>query len=183
MDRDLYKANMQRLLFDDNEIKPFLSLVEGSVYDLLVEDGVCVGISLQDGTQLRSKTVVITTGTFLGGQCHIGDDTVFDAGRFMRHDDLDAKQNIKIEPASLALSDSIKRLKFPVGRLRTGTPPRISMASIDYKGLEADVGDEDITWFSFDHAFKGFEMQQKRVDCFLTQTNEHTHHIIMSNYH
>lgn len=84
---------------------------------------------------------------------------MFDAGRLMRHDDLDAKQNIKIEPASLALSDSIKRLKFPVGRLRTGTPPRISMASIDYRGLEADVGDEDITWFSFDHAFRGFEMQ------------------------
>ena len=60
----------------------------------------------------------------------------------MRHDDLDAKNNIKIEPASLALSDSIKRLKFPVGRLRTGTPPRISKASINFDGLEADVGDE-----------------------------------------
>ena len=125
---------------------------------MLVEDGTCVGISLQDGTELRSKSVVITTGTFLGGQCHIGSDTVFDAGRFMRHDQVDDKNQIKIEPASVALSDSIKRHKFPVGRLRTGTPPRLSLASIDFSDLEPDQGDEKITWFSFQHAFNNFQM-------------------------
>ena len=67
----------------------------------------------------------------------------------MRHDQVDEKKQIKIEPASVALSESIKRLKFPVGRLRTGTPPRISRASIDFKDLEPDEGDEKITWFRF----------------------------------
>ena len=92
---------------------------------------------------------MITTGTFLGGQCHIGDDTVYDAGRFMRHDEVDDQKKIMIEPASVALSESIKRLNFPVGRLRTGTPPRISNASIDYSDMEADQGDDKISWFSF----------------------------------
>lgn len=68
------------------------------------------------------------------------------------------KETIKIEPASQALSDSIKRLEFPVSRLRTGTPPRISRKTIDYTGLEADHGDERITWFSFLHDFNNFQM-------------------------
>ena len=124
------------MLLEDENTKDTLDLVEGSVHDLIVEDGKCVGITLADGTNLRAKSVVITTGTFLGGECHIGDDRQFSAGRFMRHTDKDDQGRFKIEPASLALSDSIKRLNFPVGRLRTGTPPRLSKATINYDGLE-----------------------------------------------
>ena len=67
MDRDIYKRNMQKALLEGKSHELALTLVEGSVHDLIVEDGVCVGISLKDGTKLRSKSVVITTGTFLGG--------------------------------------------------------------------------------------------------------------------
>ena len=78
----------------------------------------------------------------------------------MRHDEDNDNKKIVIEPASLALSDSIKRLNFPVGRLRTGTPPRISLATIDFSELEADKGDEKISWFSFQHLFDNdFKMQ------------------------
>ena len=90
MDRDVYKANMQKALLDDEELGKTLTLVEGSVHDLIVEDGKCAGISLQDGTQLRSSSVVITTGTFLGGQCYIGANNVYEAGRFMRNEEPEA---------------------------------------------------------------------------------------------
>ena len=127
--------------------------------------------------------MVITTGTFLGGECHIGDDRQFKAGRFMRHTDTDSQGKMKIEPASLALSDSIKRLEFPVGRLRTGTPPRLSRATIDYTGLEEQKSDPVIQWFSFSHLFNGFEMQNGEIHCNLTRTNAQTHEIINAGYH
>ena len=108
---------------------------------------------------------------------------MYDAGRFMRHDDVDDKKMIKIEPASVALSESIKRLKFPVGRLRTGTPPRISNQTIDYSGLEPDPGDEKTTWFSQLHSFNSFENHLEKIVCYITKTNKETHEIVMSNYH
>ena len=83
----------------------------------------------------------------------------------------------------MALSESIKRLQFPVSRLRTGTPPRLSNKTIDYSQLEADPGDEKITWFSFLNSFKDYQMQQGKITCYLTRTNSKTHEIILSNYH
>ncbi len=97
-----------------------------------------MGVEMQDGVKLRSKSVVLTTGTFLAAQCHIGLESM-PAGRFMRHTDKDRENNVglKFEPPSNALAASIKRLNFPVSRLRTGTPPRLSKKTIDYTGLES----------------------------------------------
>ena len=113
--------------FTCRDQKDSLHLVEGSVADLLIEEGRCVGILLQDGTALRSKSVVMTTGTFLGGECFIGENYSVAAGRFMRHEEYETgaksieengdekmqekvKSYIKIEPASEALTRSIKKL-------------------------------------------------------------------------
>ena len=90
---------------------------------------------------------------------------------------------MEVEPASNALARSIRRLKFPVARLRTGTPPRLSKASIDYAGLEKQSCDPEITWFSFVHAFSGFQLQNGLLDCHLTHTNEATHAIIREHDH
>lgn len=140
MDRDLYKANMVEALFGEKakeETGNRLELYQGSVRDLLVEEGKCVGVLLEDGTTLRSKSVVLTTGTFLGAMCHIGQES-FPAGRFMRHNlNSGEGDQIKLEPPSNALSQSIRKLGFPIARLRTGTPPRLSKQSIDYEGLQA----------------------------------------------
>jgi tRNA uridine 5-carboxymethylaminomethyl modification enzyme len=86
MDRDIYKANMLEALTGAegrDETKGRLDLYQGSVHDLIVENGRCVGVQMQDGAKLKSKSVVLTTGTFLGATCHIGQE-VFPAGRFMR---------------------------------------------------------------------------------------------------
>ena len=91
---------------------------------------------MDDGTKLTAKSVVLTTGTFLDAKCYIGQQEVIKAGRFMRHTDRTQSNEMKVEPSSTALAKSIKKLKFPVDRLRTGTPPRISKASIDYTGLK-----------------------------------------------
>jgi len=136
MDRDNYKKNMQKMLFEDVDKR--LELYQGSVHDLIVEGGECVGIVMEDGVELRAKSVVITTGTFLGGMVHIGKEKR-EAGRYMRHtdkeDDKDGGEQ-KVEPASNALSQSLKNLNFPVGRLRTGTPPRLNSETINFEGLE-----------------------------------------------
>ena len=130
-----------------------LNVVEGSVHDLIVENGECVGVTMYDGAQLRAKSVVLTTGTFLGGVCWIGDEAM-PAGRFMRQ-----KQghDIALEPASNALSDSIRKY-FPLGRLRTGTPPRLDKATIDYSLLETQESDKQIKWFSFENEFQGYQI-------------------------
>ena len=109
MDRDIYKENMQKALFDsrysDRNDRDNLALYEGNVHDLIIEqDGTCGGIVMSDGTELRASAVVLTAGTFLGGEVFIGDSERFSAGRFMRHSDKDKDDKIKIEPASQALS-------------------------------------------------------------------------------
>ena len=137
MDRDIYKKTMQKELLESDQ-GGRLSLFEGNVHDLIIDsEGRCTGISMEDGTRLTAKSVVLTTGTFLDAKCYIGQSEVVKAGRFMRHTDRTESNEMKVEPASSALAQSIKRLKFPVARLRTGTPPRLSRASIDYTGLEA----------------------------------------------
>ena len=155
--------------YTDRNGKDTLALYEGSVHDLIIDsEGKCVGISMENGTELRAKSVVLTTGTFLGAQIYIGEAEMIKAGRFMRHTDKTEQDTMKVEPASTALAQSIRNLNFPVGRLRTGTPPRISKASIDYMGLESQSCDPDITWFSFVHDFNGFQLQNGLIDCHMT---------------
>ena len=149
IDRDAYKQNMQEAIISDSR----LNVVEGSVQDLMVEKGECVGVTMQDGTQLRAKSVVLTTGTFLGGVCWIGDEAI-PAGRFMRQKQ---GRDTEVEPASNFLSQSIKRY-FPLGRLRTGTPPRLDKSTIDYSQLETQDSDKEIKWFSFENEFQGYQI-------------------------
>lgn len=101
-----------------------------------------------------------------------------EAGRFMRHTD----KNIKLEPASNALATKL-RLKFPVGRMRTGTPPRLDKNTIDYKGLEAQHSDSSIKWFNFENEFNGYSLQNGEISCHMTETNAETHKIIREFSH
>lgn len=133
IDRSLYKLNLHEALKGYEN----LSIAQGHVFDLLVDDSnarVC-GIKLQDGTEIRSQTVIITTGTFLGGEIHIGLESR-PAGRIN-------------EDASLGLSASLKRAGFQLGRMRTGTPPRLSAKSINFTNMLEQPSDTSPLPFSF----------------------------------
>ena len=134
IDRGLYKKYLQAELFS----KP-IHFEESSVEDLLIEnqDGqlVCHGVILVNGKQLRSRTTIITTGTFLNGLILIGKE-MFSAGRMG-------------DQASIGLSDTFKRLNFKMGRLKTGTPPRIFKSTIDFDELQCMLPDQDPEPFSF----------------------------------
>ena len=132
-DRKLYREAVQALLADE----PNLTLVDGLVDDLILEDdqGRVKGVRLSDGRELSASAVVLTTGTFLNGLVHIGPVT-FPAGRMG-------------EPPSGGLSKTLSALAFPVGRLKTGTPPRIDGRSLDYSKMEEQKGDENPAKFSY----------------------------------
>jgi len=127
---------------------------------LLVRDGKVFGIETQLHEQYLSKSVVLTTGTFLEGLIHVGRDN-FSAGRMG-------------DPASVDLSAQLLRLGFETGRLKTGTTPRLNGRTIDYQGLESQSGDEHPRPFSF--STKGIPLPQ--VECHITYTNEKTHEFI-----
>ncbi len=158
-DRTLYKLAVRELL----EELPTLQIFQGSVGDLLVADNAVAGVRLENGQEFRARAVVLTTGTFLAGRIHIGDQSV-PAGRAG-----DAPAN--------ALAERLRALQFPVGRLKTGTPPRIDGRSIDYSVLEMQPGDDPAPPFSFltDH----IEVEQR--PCYITYTNAETHRIIADN--
>ncbi|OCB01847.1 tRNA uridine(34) 5-carboxymethylaminomethyl synthesis enzyme MnmG [Acidithiobacillus ferrivorans] len=160
-DRSLYKRAVRRLLEDI----PALQLFQGMVGDLLMEGDQLAGVILETGLVLRAPQVVLTTGTFLGGRVHMGDQS-YAAGRAG-------------DPPANALAQRLRAMAFPVARLKTGTPPRIDGRSIDYSVLEAQPGDTPPPAFSF--------MTQRiavpqRV-CHLTHTNIRTHEIIAANLH
>jgi tRNA uridine 5-carboxymethylaminomethyl modification enzyme len=130
-DRALYRTEMRRVL----EEFPNLHLRQGVVIDLIVQNNTIVGVELEDTRCFGAKSVVLATGTFLNGTIHTGKRT-FSAGRAG-------------EPASIELSKSLKRIGFPVGRLKTGTPPRLDGRTIDWDAFEAQPADEKPVPFSF----------------------------------
>jgi len=143
MDRDIYKANMLRVLqgqhelFDTKEVAKNLEILQANVSNLIVSENKCQGIVLKDGLNLTSDAVILTTGTFLGGRVHIGNRSM-EAGRFMRNskkivEDFDTEV---LEPPSNEMSKSIRSLGFAVDRQRTGTPPRLKWSSIDFSSME-----------------------------------------------
>ena len=140
-----------------------LDLIEAEVAAVLVKSGEIIGIGLKDGRQIQSRTVVITSGTFLGGLLHFG---------------LNTKEGGRIDDfASYALSDNLHELKLPLGRLKTGTPARLLTSSIKFDQLESQGGDEPPLPFSF-HP----EVQvRNHVYCYMTRTNERTRDAIMGN--
>ncbi len=159
-DRVRYKAAVRAALESQENLYLFQQMVD----DLIVEQDRVVGVVTQTGLRFEAKAVVITVGTFLGGRIHVG-MTQFQGGRAG-------------DPASIALAERLRALPFRVGRLKTGTPPRIASASIDYAQLEAQPGDTPTPVFSFlgkpsDHP--------QQIACHITHTNEHTHEIIRNN--
>lgn len=142
---------------------PNLELVAGEVSDLDMVGSQVVGIVLMDGRRLGAPAVVVTTGTFLGGMIHIGAES-HGAGRMGE------------SPAN-ALSDRLRGLGLPMGRLKTGTPPRIDGRTIDWSILEHQPGDADPTFFSF----LSDGLPGPQVACGITHTNSETHRIIREN--
>jgi len=156
-DRALYRAAIRARL----ENQPGLQLFQQPVDDLILDGDRVAGVLTQSGVRLLARSVVLTTGTFLGGLIHIGLQN-HRAGRAG-------------DPASTTLAERLRALGLPVGRLKTGTPPRIDGRSIDYSRLEPQPGDTPVPVFSFvGHA----AMHPAQVPCWITHTNPHTHDII-----
>lgn len=158
-DRMLYRSEMRRVL----EATPNLSLRQGKVVELVVHDREVVGIELEDGRRFRTKAIVIATGTFLNGLIHTGRRT-YSGGRTG-------------EPAAVELAESLKRLGFPVGRLKTGTPPRLDGRTIDWQAFERQPGDRVPVPFSFSTD----DIEQPQIDCFIGFTTEALHNTIRAN--
>jgi tRNA uridine 5-carboxymethylaminomethyl modification enzyme len=160
-DRDLYAAAVQDLLSDE----PNLTVVEGSVSSLRLESGAVTGIVLGDGTTLSAGAVVITTGTFLRALMHSGEQKT-EGGRFG-------------EPAAKTLSHSLAEAGLRLGRLKTGTPPRIDRTSVDFSKMEEAPGDAVPRAFSI--LTDAITLPQ--VLCHLTYTSEFAHELIRANLH
>ena len=156
-DRQLYKRAVRSLL----ENQPNLSLYQQEVSDLLMDGGRVAGVVTQVGVEFSARAVVLTVGTFLGGRIHVGLDQ-YAGGRAG-------------DPPSNRLAEKLRALPFRVGRLKTGTPPRIDGRSIDYTGLEVQHGDEPRPVFSF---LGRRDQHPRQVPCHITATNERTHEII-----
>ncbi len=160
-DRALYRTEMRRVL----EATPDLHLRQGVVVDLIVENNTVSGIEMQDSRRFGAKAVVVATGTFLNGTIHTGRKT-FSAGRAG-------------EPASIELAESLKRHGFPVGRLKTGTPPRLDGRTIDWDAFEAQPPDEKPVAFSF----ATDKIDQPQIQCHIGYTSERLHQTIRDNLH
>ncbi len=160
-DRALYRTEMRHTL----ESTPNLHLRQGLVVDLVVHHGEVVGVELQDTRVLRSRAVIVATGTFLNGLIHTGRRT-YTAGRAG-------------EPASIELAEALKRMGFPVGRLKTGTPPRLDGRTIDWSAFEPQPADERPVPFSFSTE----SIEQPQITCFVGYTTENVHDSIRANIH
>jgi len=158
-DRMAYSARMKKTL----EIEPLLDLKQGVVTSLLTSSGRVVGVKTREGIDFSGRSVVLTTGTFMRGLIHVGLSN-YSGGRAG-------------EPASEGLSDCLRDLGFRVGRLKTGTPARLSGRSIDFSKLEKQAGDEVIRPFSF--LTNSLELEQ--APCHIAYTNEKTHEIIRNS--
>ncbi|MEM6373071.1 MAG: tRNA uridine-5-carboxymethylaminomethyl(34) synthesis enzyme MnmG, partial [Pseudomonadota bacterium] len=158
-DRRAYQKEMMRL----TENEEHLSLIESEVVDFIMDGSRVAGVETADGTQIRSKTVVLTSGTFLRGRIHIG-DVSYASGRMG-------------DKESTRLAKRIEDLDLPLGRLKTGTPPRLDGRTIAWDKLEQQDGDEQPTLFSF----LSSSAPLRQVACGISHTNAKTHDIIRGN--
>ncbi|AIE61696.1 tRNA uridine-5-carboxymethylaminomethyl(34) synthesis enzyme MnmG [Bacillus methanolicus] len=160
-DKFAYQHEMKKTL----ENEPNLTLIQGMVEELIVEDGVCKGVITKTGAVYRSKTVVITTGTFLRGEIIIGE--------------LKYSSGPNNQQPSIKLSEHLEELGFELVRFKTGTPPRINSNTIDYSKTEIQPGDDVPRAFSYETT----KYITDQLPCWLTYTNEETHMLIDQNLH
>jgi len=158
-DRKLYRKAVKYII----ESQENLDVLYSSVEDLVIENNQVVGVVIKNGEILRADSVVLTTGTFLSGMIHIGDQKI-PAGRVG-------------EQPSIGLSETLKKYNFNLGRLKTGTPPRISSKSINYSELEAQPGDNPPIPFSYLNE----KITVPQIHCYITYTSPETHQIIRDN--
>ncbi len=156
-DRVLYRSAIRQIL----ETQVNLQIFQQAVDDLIIEDGRVRGVVTQMGLRIHATSVVLTTGTFLGGKIHIGLENSA-GGRAG-------------DPPSIALAKRLRELPFRVGRLKTGTPPRIDARSVDFSVMEIQQGDSPVPVMSFLGSASDHPQQ---VNCFITSTNERCHDII-----
>lgn len=160
-DKILYQQEMKHTI----EKEPNLSLMQGLVESLIIEDNQCKGVVTQSGAIYRSKSVVITTGTFLRGEIILGD--------------LKYSSGPNNQQPSIKLSEHLEELGFDLVRFKTGTPPRVNSDSIDYSKTEIQPGDDVPRAFSFETT----EFIMDQLPCWLTYTSAETHQIIDENLH
>ncbi len=172
-DRKLYRQAMQSILSDYAN----LSIREISIEDILIENGHVIGVATATGEHITATSVVLTTGTFLRGMIHIGEKQ-FPAGRATSGHSTEGKTMMGEVP-SIGLSDTLHRAGFAMGRLKTGTPPRLDGRTINWGILEQQKGDEIPTPFST--LIERISVPQ--IPCHITYTSPETHAIIRANKH
>jgi tRNA uridine 5-carboxymethylaminomethyl modification enzyme len=160
-DRDKYKTAIQEILAETNIV-----IIEGEVVDILVKKDTIMGIELNSGEKIYSTKTILTTGTFLNGVMFKGDEK-FAGGRVG-------------DKTSIPLSNKLYDLKLPMGRLKTGTPARIKLSSIDLSLMEEQPGDPSPPSMSI---LQPPTKQLPQISCYITRTNKHTHKIISDNTH
>jgi len=160
-DKFAYQHEMKKTIEEEEN----MTLIQGMVEQLIVEDGVCTGVITKTGAVYRSKTVVITTGTFLRGEIIIGD--------------LKYSSGPNNQQPSIKLSEHLEALGFDLVRFKTGTPPRVNSNTIDYSKTEIQPGDDTPRAFSYETT----KYITDQLPCWLTYTNEETHQIIDQNLH
>jgi tRNA uridine 5-carboxymethylaminomethyl modification enzyme len=160
-DRALYKKHMQELLLNYKN----LTVVADPVTQFIFEDNKIIGFQCESGKQIYCKQLVLTTGTFLNGLIHIGQKQI-PAGRYN-------------EKPSTGLSEQISKFKIKIGRLKTGTPPRLDGTTINYSEIEMQAADDNPYYFSF----LTNKTYNKQISCGITHTNDEVHKIISENIH
>jgi len=160
-DKVAYQSEMKKTL----ENEPNLTLVQGMVEELIVEDGECRGVITKTGAIYRAKTVIITTGTYLRGEIILGE--------------IKYSSGPNNQQPSIKLSEHLEELGFHLVRFKTGTPPRVNSKTIDYSKTEIQPGDEEPRAFSYETT----KFITDQLPCWLTYTNEMTHAIIDENLH
>ncbi|WP_410471825.1 tRNA uridine-5-carboxymethylaminomethyl(34) synthesis enzyme MnmG [Faucicola mancuniensis] len=158
-DRILYKAYIRHTL----ENQPNLDIFQQAADDILVENGKAVAVVTQAGIEFSCGAVVLTSGTFLGGTIHIG---------LQNH-----KGGRAGDPPSIRLAERLRELNLPVGRLKTGTPPRIDARTVDFSKMTVQAGDTPLPVMSY---MGNVAMHPRQINCYITHTNERTHDIIRS---
>ncbi|RST72464.1 tRNA uridine-5-carboxymethylaminomethyl(34) synthesis enzyme MnmG [Candidatus Aquarickettsia rohweri] len=159
-DRDLFKLNIEKII----ENYPNLNILYNTVDDIIIDNNKVIGV-ICDKVKIYSNSVVITSGTFLNGKIYIGEQN-YSGGRYG-------------EKSITTLAKKLKDYKFKVGRLKTGTPPRINKNSINWKILEEQLGDTNPYLFSD----LSQNTLQKQISCYITYTNKKTHQILLDNLH